>query len=111
MRQADTSQNPSRWRSLIFVSGFLVYQAYRYVLIAIFCFPVAACYVISGLLLDPAIPANSKHQLFKLIIDRFDQVFYYSVTMSLLLALAVSLLGLFKYYLGRLNNRRKASAV
>ncbi|MEN8131239.1 MAG: hypothetical protein ABFS45_13810, partial [Pseudomonadota bacterium] len=97
-------------RSLIFVSLFLAYHANRTVLIALFSFPVAVSFVISGLLIDPSIPSSDKLQLYSLIIDRFDQVFQYSIVLSLLLALAVVLLGLFKYLLDRVNGQRSIVA-
>jgi hypothetical protein len=89
------------WKGAVGAGAFLAYQALRFVLIAVFSFPVAMIYVISALLLDPSVPETYKHRLPQLIIDRFDTVFQYSVTLAILLALGIVAVLL----LGRLRNR------
>ncbi len=89
------------WKGVAGFGAFLAYQALRFILIAVFSFPVALIYVISALLLDPSVPEASKHRLPQLIVDQFDTVFQYSVTLAILLSLGI--LGLLM--LGRLRAR------
>ncbi|MEW8139476.1 MAG: hypothetical protein AB2761_20625 [Candidatus Thiodiazotropha endolucinida] len=87
------------WR---FAAG-MGYQLSRYILVAVFSFPVALVYILSALLLDPSVPASQKHRLSELIIDRFDQIFQYSVTLALLLSVGVSLVMWFRSAKERLS--------
>jgi hypothetical protein len=96
------------WKGAVGFSAFLAYQSLRFVLIAVFSFPVALIYVISALLLDPTVPEASKHRLPQLVIDRFDQVFQYSVTLAILLTLGVMGLLLLKSLRERLLSRKVA---
>jgi len=91
------------WMNIARPCAFLTYQVTRFVLVAVFSFPVALIYVVSAVLLDPSIPVTSKYRLPQLLIDRFDQVFHYSVTLAILLSLGVSCLLLLKGALERLN--------
>lgn len=97
------------WKGVVSFSAFLVYQALRFVLIAVFSFPVALIYVITALLLDPSVPEDSKHRLPQLVIDRFDQVFQYSVTLAILFTFGVLCLLLLKGLCDRLSVRKVAT--
>jgi hypothetical protein len=91
------------------LSGFLHltlgigYQLSRFIIVAVFSFPVALIYIISALLLDPSVPEAQKHRLPDLLIDRFDQVFQYSVTLAMLLSVGVVILIWFKTAKERLS--------
>jgi hypothetical protein len=95
------------WKGAAVFAAFLAYQALRFLLIAVFSFPVAMIYVISALLLDPSVPETYKHRLPQLIIDRFDTVFQYSVSLAILLA--ISIVGVL--LLGRLRARLSSVVV
>ncbi len=99
----ESDQKLTRWQRLISASLFLVYHSYRGLLLAVFSFPVAASFVISGLLLDPSIPVSAKQDLLPLIIERFDWVFINSISLALIMAFAVMLLGPIRYGLARFN--------
>jgi hypothetical protein len=86
----------SSLKGVLRILAFLAYHISRIILIAVFSFPVALIYVISALLLDPTVPDSSKSRLPQLVIDRFDQVFQYSVTLAILLSLSVMVLLLLK---------------
>lgn len=103
MSQPDPTPQRPHWRRVLSAVLSLVYHGYRGLLCAVFSFPVAASFVISGLLLDPTIPASAKQNLLLLIIERFDLVFTDSVTLSVIMALAVLLLEPFKYGLVRIR--------
>jgi hypothetical protein len=91
------------WKKVIRLGVFLAYQSLRFILIAVFSFPVSLIYVISALLLDPSVPDASKHRLPQLIIDRFDQVFQYSVTLAILFSFGVLCVFLLKRLFERLS--------
>ena len=78
-----------------------LFQMLRFTLVAIFSFPVALLYIISALILDPSIPESAKHRLPELVIDQFEKVFQYSVTLAILLSLAV----MFTLFLTRARDR------
>jgi hypothetical protein len=94
---------------LFTLSGFLNltvgigYQLSRFIIVAVFSFPVALIYIISALLLDSSVPEAQKHRLPDLLIDRFDQVFQYSVTLAMLLSVGVVVLIWFKTAKERLS--------
>jgi hypothetical protein len=79
-------------RRVAYVLVSLVYFLYRLLLTALMCLPLGMLFVISGLLLDPAIPGSAKSDILQLVVDGFDQIFYYAVAVSILLSLAVLLL-------------------
>jgi ABC-type multidrug transport system fused ATPase/permease subunit len=99
-----------RLKGVLGLTTLLAYQALRFILIAVFSFPVALIYVISALLLDPSIPASSKHHLPQLVIDRFNQVFQYSVTLAILLSVCVLGLVLLKSLRERLLSGKAGTA-
>lgn len=84
------------WQGVGHAGALLMYQLARFVLIAVFSFPVALIYAITALLLNPSIPETARHRLPELIIDRFDQIFQYGVTLAVLLAIAVTVVLLLK---------------
>jgi hypothetical protein len=95
------------WKGVVGFCAFLAYQSLRFILIAVFSFPVALIYVVSALLLDPSVPEASKHRLPQLIVDQFDTVFQYSVTLAILLALGVLGLVLLKGLRNRLSQHKR----
>jgi hypothetical protein len=79
-------------RRIAYVLVSLVYFLYRLLLTALLCLPLGMFIVISGLLLDPAIAGSVRSDMLQLVIDGFEQIFYYTVAVSILLSLAVLLL-------------------
>ena len=76
-------------RRIAYVLVSLVYYFYRLLLTALMCLPLGMLFVISGLLLDPSIPGSARSDILQLVIDGFEQIFYYSVVISFLLSLAI----------------------
>ncbi len=103
MSQPESERTLPRWRRVLNAGLFLVYHSYRGLLFAVFSFPVAASFVISGLILDPSIPASAKVDLLPLIIQHYDRVFSDSLTLAIIMAFAIVLLGPFKYGLVRFS--------
>jgi cytosine/uracil/thiamine/allantoin permease len=76
-------------RRIAYVLVSLVYYLYRLLLTALMCLPLGMFIVVSGLLLDPAIPGSARSDIQQLVLDGFEQIFYYTVAVSILLSLAV----------------------
>jgi cytosine/uracil/thiamine/allantoin permease len=70
----------------------ILYYLYRILLTALLCLPLGMLFVVSGLLLDPSIPGSAKNDILPLVIDGFEQIFYYAFAVSILLSLAILLL-------------------
>ena len=91
-----TNPSVTRWgilgRKIAYVLVSLVYYLYRLLLTALMCLPFGMFIVVSGLLLDPSISGSARSDILQLVIDGFEQIFYYTVAVSILLSLAVLLL-------------------
>lgn len=98
------------WKNIARPCAFLAYQVTRFVLVAVFSLPVALVYVISALLLDPSLPEASKQRLPQLLIDRFEQVFHYGITLAILLSFGILWLLILKGVLKRLTTDASGSA-
>ena len=76
-------------RKIAYVLVSLVYYLYRLLLTALMCLPFGMFIVVNGLLLDPSISGSARSDILQLVIDGFEQIFYYTVAVSILLSLAV----------------------
>lgn len=102
LRGAGLSTGPSRLRTMRFIVSMLVlspYYALKYLVMCLYTFPVAFLLTLSSAILNPSIIAQEQLDVMRIVLENFQDLFNYTITLTISIAFLVMLLNPLKQVL------------